>query len=147
MNCDDCLERLSPFEAGELTTDLAEQVQQHLTECAGCSRLVEALRTASTWVDRLQDDEPTRSVCVRILAEVDELLAPDLAEAPEIMTPEQLARFLRVPLAELDEVIDTIPGFEIGGELRFRRERVVEWINEREQARARRALYSGLRAV
>ena len=147
MNCDDCLERLSPFEAGELATDLAEQVQQHLAECAGCSRLLEALRRTGEWVDRLRDDQPPRSVCVRILAEADELLAPVLDEAPEIMTPEQLARFLRVPLADLADVIDTIPGFEIGDQLRFRRERVVEWINERERARARRSLYSGVRAV
>ena len=145
--CTTYRETLSAFDAAELDPDLTAQVEKHVSECAECSRLLRTVRKATDLVSRLVDEEPARSVCVRILGEVDRFLAPDLADAPEIMTPEQLARFLHVPLGKLDDRIETIPGFEIGGELRFRKERVLEWIEQREQERERRTIYSQLRAV
>ena len=138
---------LSEYEAGELTRPLADQVEQHLSGCPTCRRLLASLRRTAAMVEQLADEPPARSMSVRVLGQVHELLAPDLAEAPEILTREELARFLRVSADALAEVIDTIPGFDIGGEVRFRKERVLEWIQEREHQRDRRAIYSQLRAV
>ena len=145
--CDPWRELLSEYEAHELPAHLAEGVEKHLAECPACSRLLVAIRKTAALVDQLADGEPARTMSVRVLGQVDGLLAPDLGDAPEIMTPDQLARFLRVSPDRLAEVIDTIQGFDIGGELRFRKERVLEWIQEREHDRERRAIYSQLRAV
>lgn len=145
--CDGWCELLSEYEAGELTAHLAARVEEHLGECPACACLLSALRQTSTLVDQLVDEDPARTMAVRVLGKVDELSAPDFSDAPEIMTPDELARFLRVPPDTLAEVIDTIPGFDIGGEVRFRKERVVEWIDQREHERDRRAIYSRLRAI
>ena len=140
MNCERCKERLSEFEAGELAAEAAEAVQAHLDECDACAQLLAALRSTDQMIHELADDEPPSSLCLRILARVDEHFAPDTAEMPDIMTPEQLARFLHLPLDKLET--EGLPGFEIGGVLRFRRDRVLEWIEERERDYERSRIYA-----
>ena len=71
----------------------------------------------------------------------------DPIEVPEIMTPAQVCDFLQLTPDKFDEVVERLPGFEIAGELRFRRTRIVEWIERREADRDREVLVSQLRAV
>ena len=144
MNCNDVRGMLSELEAGELSETISGEVRNHLHSCAECSRLLAALRTASGLVDRLPEEEPSRACSFRIRRAVDELLGPEFSQSPEILTPEELARFLRIPDEKLDQEIEAIPGFEIAGELRFRKDRVLQWIEEREKDRERAALYTQL---
>ncbi len=50
----------------------------------------------------------------------------------EILTLPEAAALLRVPLELLEEELDTLPTFEIGGAVRLRRTRLMAWINQRE---------------
>ena len=59
---------------------------------------------------------------------------PGPQPASEIMTPSELAAWLKIPLEALDECIEQIPCFELAGQIRFRRARVEQWLAEREQA-------------
>ena len=145
MNCAECRQMLSPFEAGELDATAVQLVRSHVAACPACRRLLAALRATDVLLEELPDEPPARSLAVRILGQVDEFAAP--SEVPDVMTPEQLARFLQVPLASLEEQIDTIPAFEVGGQLRFRKDRVMEWIGEREREHERGTLYSRLQVV
>jgi hypothetical protein len=88
-------------------------------------------------VDTLPDEEPPESVSFAVRREVDRLLAPGLSAAPEIMTIEELARYLRVPVEAIEQELATLPAFEVAGELRFRRDRVTEWVRRREDDRVR----------
>ena len=147
MNCETCQELLSAFEANDLDAETASHVRGHLRACLACAGLLAAIGDLDVMTANLPDDALSRSLCLGILGEVDALLAPDLSEAPEIMTVEQLARFLRVPLARLEQELDRLPAFEVGGALRFRKEAVMEWIEERERDYGRTLLYSRRRAV
>jgi len=138
---------LSEYEANELAAPVARRVEAHLSACPACSRVLTAMRRTTHEIGQLADTPPSRSMSVRVLDQVDAMRTPDLGQAPAVMTPEDLAMFLRVSPAALAEVIDTIPGFDIGGELRFRKERVEEWIQQRERERDRSAIYSRLRAI
>lgn len=134
MNCEDARTLLSEYEAGEAPPETAEKVREHLGACPACARLLEAMRDVAE-VAAAPDEDVPRSLALRILAQVDDALRGDLADAPEVMTPEELARFLRVSADALDDLADLIPGVEIGGRLRFRKDRVVEWLEERERWR------------
>ena len=147
MNCEQCQELLSEFESGELTEEQAAQVHEHVEQCNECSELLKALEVSTELVCELTDEEPPRSMSLRVLGKVDEMLAPDLTEAPDILTPELLARFLGISLEQLEDDIHLIPGFEIAGQLRFRKERVIEWIEERERDRERQRVYRQIKAV
>ena len=59
-------------------------------------------------------------------------------DLPEIMTPAEVAAFLRIPLDDLEEVFDELPSFEFAGHVRVRRERLLEWIEQRERRQAGR---------
>jgi anti-sigma factor (TIGR02949 family) len=147
MTCDLCSDRLSEFLAGELTSDEADDVRRHLDACPTCGRLFRAMQRVTALADALPDEPPPRSLAMRILGRVDQELAPDLGHAPEVLTLDQLARYLQLPRAALDEEMDTIPSFEIAGQLRFRRDRVLAWIEERETERERSRVDAELREI
>ena len=140
MNCDECRDLLSELEAGELDEGVASQVRAHLTSCPECSRLFAAVKSTAELVESLSDEEPPRSLSLKILARVEAEASRNAADLPEILTSEQVARFLNVPLDAL--VTDDLPGFEIGDQLRYRRDRVLEWIEQREREFERRRIYA-----
>lgn len=147
MNCEQCQKLLSEFEADELTEEHAAKVHKHVDQCCECSELLRALEVSTALVCKLIDEEPPRSMSLRVLGKVDEMLSPDLTDAPDILSPELLARFLGISLERLEDDIHLIPGFEIAGQLRFRKERVLEWIEERERVRERQRFYRQIKAV
>ena len=55
------------------------------------------------------------------------------------MTLDEVAAFLRLSDAQLDEVVEELPAFELGGQLRVRRQRLIEWLQQRERDYARQA--------
>jgi len=139
MDCKACRERLSEHEARELPPAETEAVRRHLESCAECrgqrarlARLAEAEA-----VDTLPEEEPPESLSFAVRREVDRALAPGLSTAPEILTIEELARYLRVPVEAIEDELTTLPAFEVAGELRFRKDRVAEWIRRREDDRVR----------
>ena len=55
------------------------------------------------------------------------------------MTLDEVAAFLRIDPSDLGEVAEELPAFELGGQVRVRRERLIEWIQQRERAYTRQA--------
>ena len=147
MNCDECRKRLSEYEAGEQTEHEAAVMQEHLNACPPCAGALRTLRLVADHAARLPEELPSEAVSLRILAQCASPVAPAGSGAPEILTPEALARFLSVSEEDLANVIETIPAFEIAGQLRFRKQRVIEWIEAREKEREHGVIYSQLRAV
>lgn len=147
MDCEECRELLSEFAARELDEARSALVRDHVSACAQCERLTAALRKTADLVDVLPDEEPPRTFCVRVLAKVDGMLSPVPADAPEIMTPDQLAAFLQLPPEKIEEEMATLPSFEIAGEVRFSKDRVLEWIRERESVRRQQVTWAKLKAV
>lgn len=68
---------------------------------------------------------------VRELEELQVALPPTLES--EIMTVDELARYLRLSVDQVYDIIDQLPRFQIGYEYRFKRESIDQWIRSLEQ--------------
>ena len=68
---------------------------------------------------------------VRELEESQVALPPTLES--EIMTVDELARYLRLSTDQVFDIIDQLPRFQIGYEYRFKRESIDQWIRSLEQ--------------
>ncbi|MDP6353581.1 MAG: helix-turn-helix domain-containing protein [Planctomycetota bacterium] len=138
MTCETCKNLLSEFDSKELEENISHQVQGHLESCPACTVLLSALKQTDSLLAKLDDEEPPRSLCLRILNEVDDEKGLVSTDLPDIITPEQLARFLRLPLQKLET--ENLPAFEIGGEVRYRRDCVLRWMEDRERDYERRMI-------
>ena len=58
------------------------------------------------------------------------------------MTLDEVGEFLRIGPETLSEIAEELPAFELGGQVRVRRERLLEWVRRREQDYARGAAAS-----
>jgi hypothetical protein len=58
-----------------------------------------------------------------------------------VLTLTDVAAFLRVTPAQLDDIVADLPVFELGGQLRVRRSRLLAWVAGREAAYRREQAY------
>jgi len=58
------------------------------------------------------------------------------------MTLNEVAELLRISPDELGEIAEELPAFELAGRVRVRREKLMEWIAQRESAYARQVAAS-----
>ncbi len=108
----------------------AREIEEHVAECADCQRSLDSLQT----VDQILDSLPPAAPSAATLLNVRRALARETRPGgSEIMTLSEVAELLRIPEADLDEVIEELPAFELGGRVRVRRSKLVEWIEQREQ--------------
>jgi hypothetical protein len=146
---DDELEGLlSLYERGELDPEHEAAVAQRLGESPGARALLASFARLQELTDLeagRQPELPAR-VADRVLAEVHASMegAPEVVagELPEVLTVEEVARYLRVSVAELEPALAELPFFEFAGRLRMRRESLEAWIEEREQRARRERLMS-----
>jgi len=138
MTCDECrelmLESADPQWSRE-ETSAAVQVQEHLAACAACAqelRTWERVRSAL----RAEGEVPRRAAVERLRAELT-AIAPREGRPPELMTADELARSLRMTVAWVEANLDDIPLLYLGGQLRFRRERIRLWLEQKEAAQER----------
>ena len=135
MECEITYEELARFVAGELDDERTRRVRDHVGSCEACRKRLRALRRVDRQLHHLPRIEPPAGA----LLEARRVLSGRLrgAGAREIMTLDEVAEFLRVPQEALGDVIEELPAFELGGYVRVRRERLIEWIEERERTYAR----------
>jgi len=124
-------ERLVAWLDGDLRGAAAARIAAHVAACpqcrdraAGLTRQAEALR-----------HEIDCEVPGDVLARLHEALpaAGAAGGCPEVLTLEDVARYLRVGLDDLDRVAADLPAFEIAGQVRVRRTELERWIARREQ--------------
>ena len=127
--------RLSDYFDGEMEGEDRRRFERHLETCPACGDRLEELKGMR---------EALRSACDRELPEESDLrIRRRLRSADEptrggeeILDLEGVARLLKVTPAEVEEHLDEIPSFEIAGRLRFRRDRIIEWVGRREMKRS-----------
>lgn len=149
--CEDLEGLLSVLETGELDELEADEVRVHLEVCEACRDTLAAYQELSRVCAEEPAPELSEEVSERVLGRLRaELtaspsmpgaLAGASAPAPEVMTVEEAARFMRVTLEEMESELRELPCFEFAGKLRIRRSALVAWIEERERrSRSRRWL-------
>lgn len=130
MACEVTLERLSALLAGDLDAAQAHLLRQHIGQCPTCT----------TSIARLQEaDRQLRSVAERVPSAVVQRARQVIRSAvqhqptPEVMTLEEVAQYLRLGASQLAQVLEQLPSFTVAGEVRVRRDRLMQWINDQEQ--------------
>ncbi|MHC4717898.1 MAG: zf-HC2 domain-containing protein [Planctomycetota bacterium] len=135
MSCDVTYEELAALTAGDLDTDRARVVREHLGDCDRCRRRLAALDRADEVLGSLRPAGPAPSAILAARRAIAEELRP---AADQILTLAEAAAFLRIDEEDLGEILDELPAFELAGRVRIRRSRLIEWIAQRERDFARR---------
>lgn len=162
MECEQIRDEMVMFLDNEVSDEKREAIQAHLDSCADCSSELESLRSFKQLCQDWKDISPSRewtlefrrklanareqpmtelevlraaviglSRRVRELEESQSLFPPTLES--EIMTVDELARYLRLSTEQIFDIIDQLPRFQIGYEYRFKRESIDQWIRSLEQ--------------
>jgi len=162
VECEQIRNELVRFVDDEVSDEIREAVQAHVDSCAECSKELESLRNVKNLFQSWKDISPSRdwemefkrkmaktqrqpmteleilrsaviglSRRVRELEESQATLPPTLES--EIMTVDELARYLRLSTEQVFDIIDQLPRFQIGYEYRFKRESIDQWIRSLEQ--------------
>ena len=131
MNCQITHEELAAYTAGDLDARRQAEIDQHLPGCMECRQRLELLRQIDTALASLPPVQPSASALLETRRALAEFIRPK--RYPEIMTLAEAADFLRVTPDELGEVSEGLPAFELAGQVRVRRARLVEWIEQRER--------------
>jgi hypothetical protein len=123
---------LSEYMAGELDAEAERRVGEHLEECAACRALAQSLFRLDEDLRLLPRETPSADA----IFNVRRALAAEIRQQhrPELMTLEEVADFLRISLDGLEEIVLDLPAFEVAGQLRVRRAKLLEWIEERERS-------------
>lgn len=131
MSCEVTYEELAAYAAGDMDLHRHAEMDQHLAGCAECRRRVEALAKTDAALASLAPVQPSAWAVLEIRRALSEIIRP--RRYPEIMTLAEAADFLRVRPDELGEVAESLPAFELAGQVRVRRARLIEWIEQRER--------------
>jgi len=162
VECNQVKDELVKFIDNEMSDEMQEAIQAHVDSCADCSKELEHLRGVMDLCHHWRDISPSRdweielkrklgrtqreptteleilrsaviglSRRVRELEESQGALPPTLES--EIMTVNELARYLRLSTDQIYEIIDQLPRFQIGYEYRFKRESIDQWISSLER--------------
>ena len=131
-------------------------IEAHLADCKECAaerdklkatiestHRVEVLQPAQNWWETLQERlyvpdsdlvsaiHALREAIMRLESRVDGD-GGRLAPVKEIMTLEEVAAYLQIEPDVVWKLLNEIPHFEVGGELRFKKSSVDEWIRMKE---------------
>ena len=130
MNCDVLYEDLAALAAGELEGVRAERTRRHLAECGECRRRQDALKRVDLSLKHLRPVRPSAAAVLAARRALNETIRGKAP--PEIQTLAEAAEFLRISPEQLGEIVEELPAFELAGQIRIRRERLVEWVRQRE---------------
>lgn len=135
MTCDVTYERLAAFTAGDLGAAAEAEIRGHAAACGRCRDRLEALRHTDASLAALPPVEPSPA-SVQAVRQLLSVATREAAPRP-IMTLDEVAEFVRLAPEQLGEIVEELPAFELAGQVRVRRERLIEWIEQRERAYAR----------
>lgn len=120
MKCSDVKKLLISYIYDELSSADKDKIENHLIECRHCN-------------NELKEIMETREVCEYWLEQPIDYQFPQktfLKTKPSILTPKELAVYLRIPVNDVIANLENIPHFKIGKSIRFRREIITKWIEK-----------------
>jgi hypothetical protein len=125
-------EKLELYFDGELDEHESCEFQLHLEFCESCRKELDELGTIRASLQSFTHiqlpDESDLRIRRNLRTGSDQLSTRD-----EILDIEGVARFLKVSVTDVVDILDQLPSFEVGGKIRFRRDRIIEWIKDQEK--------------
>lgn len=140
MSCEITLEKLAAYAAGDLEAAGVAEIDQHLSDCQECRQRMELLSRTDAALTTLSPAQPSASGLLATRRALSETIRP--RRHPEIMTLPEAADFLRITSDQLGEVMESLPAFELAGQIRVRRARLIEWVEQRERDYSRQTAQS-----
>jgi hypothetical protein len=127
MTCEVSFFELSEYQAGHKS----DRLEKHITECEICRRRIATL----TQMDQSLRTFDLQKLSDQAALQIRKTLSREIrgSACPEIMTLTDVANFLRLSPTQLEEIIDELPAFELAGQIRVRRTRLIDWIEQRER--------------
>ncbi len=125
-------EELAALAAGDVDPQRESELREHLAHCDTCRRTLAAIRALDTALIALPPASPSPPRLAEIRLALDDALhAPP--PGAEVLTLSEAAALLRVTPEQLGEIVHELPAFELAGQIRIRRQRLLEWIQQRER--------------
>ncbi len=118
MNCRTVSKYLPLSFYNELNAREKKIVSDHTATCKKCRKTFADYQKIYNVLDRWSEQPAGKHFFTGILEHL----------KPEILTPEELAVYLRVPVEEILTNINTVPHIAIGKFIRFHRETIKQWI-------------------
>ena len=140
MSCEVTYEELAAFAAGDVEPDRQAEIRAHADACDDCRGRLAALRRSDAALAALPRISPAGGAILAARRAIAELTRAEPQH--QIMTLEEAAEFLRISPEQLGEIAEELPAFELAGQIRIRRERLLEWLQKRERLYARHAAAS-----
>ena len=131
MSCEITYEDLAAFASEDLEPARQNTIRDHVLACPDCRRRLATLDRADGLLASVSPVAPAPSAILaarRAFSDVTRGL-----QTREIMTLEETALFLRITPEQLGEIVEELPAFELAGQIRVRRTRLTEWIQQRER--------------
>ena len=135
MSCDIGYEELAAFADGDLEAGRLREIREHLQCCRACAGRLKALQRADAVLESIPRVQPPAGAVLAARRAVSATIRRPLF--PEIMTLAEAAEFLRITPDQLGEIVEELPAFELAGQVRIRRDRLLEWVEQRERDYAR----------
>ena len=135
MSCEIAGEDLSRYAAGDCDAETGERLARHVSGCDVCARRLEGIRKVDAALRALPPLRPSADTLLRVRR----ALGPEVrgSAAPEVMSLEQAADYLQVSVENMEEALWDLPVFEVAGQVRMRRSKLIEWMERRERQYAR----------
>ena len=140
MECQVTYEELAAFAADELDAKQQAEMGKHVSACERCGRRLAALSKADAMLGEMQPVQPEASAILAARRAIVEVTRG--VTRTEIMTLGEVGEFLRIKPEELGELVEELPAFELAGQLRVRKAKLIEWIEQRERNYSRDAAAS-----
>jgi excisionase family DNA binding protein len=153
MRCTHIEDLLPAFLEEDLSPQENLTVEEHLKGCENCQQFMARLESLDQCFEHLssfnsqssldfQVGESSLMADRKVLLEQILRVSDGRVQEPhgDILTPEEVASYLKVSVAAVYEMASEMPFFYFGNDLRIRRERLVKWIDEQEFASHRKAL-------
>jgi hypothetical protein len=162
MRCNNVREELVAYIDGELSSMGRHAIEAHLSECEVCATecenmqqtigwtcQAEPIEPASDWWETLQEGIQTLEPKPGVFGEIQAIRSAigrlesrlDATQTKEVMTLEDVAAYLQLEPDNVWNLLDEIPHFQVGYELRFKRSSVDDWIRLKETGDGRDLLH------
>jgi hypothetical protein len=145
VTCAVTYEELAAFASGDLGATRQAEIRDHLPQCNRCRKRLASVHSADHRLTTLLPVPPPGRAILAARRAVSEVTRG--AQAPEIMTLDEVAEFLRITPEQLGQVVEELPAFELAGQIRVRRARLVEWIQQRERVYTKRSAESEIAGI
>ena len=153
MRCVDVQSELVAYIDGELSGIAKNVIEEHLDRCERRTAELIALQETVSVTKVWEPIKPAPDFMNRLRSEIEEDSTPDLAtelrhlrvtldlhtqqlqqskQSSEVMDIEKVANYLRVGIDGVWNMLDELPHFQLGYELRFKKSSIDEWIRARE---------------